>query len=59
LRDAQNYVRSAETGLGIHEMPQWQVRQDLVSWEPITRWLQDRQLKTVGAEPQELVSVVS
>jgi chromosome partitioning protein len=59
LRDAQNYVRSAETGLGIHEMPQWQVRQDLDSWEPITRWLQDRQLRTAGAEAAELVSIVS
>jgi chromosome partitioning protein len=59
LRDAQNYVRSAETGLGIHEMPQWQVRQDLESWEPITRWLQDRQLKTAAAEAAEVVSIVS
>ena len=59
LRDAQNYVRSAETGLGIHEMPQWQVRQDLASWEPLTRWLQDRQPKTAGAPERELVSIVS
>jgi chromosome partitioning protein len=57
LRDAQNYVRSAETGLGIHEMPEWQVRQDLASWEPITRWLQERQLK--AAEAGALVSIVS
>ena len=59
LRDAQNYVRSAEIGLGIHEMPQWQVRQDLISWEPLTRWLQDRQLKTAAPAQRELVSVVS
>ena len=59
LRDAQNYVRAAEMGLGIHEMPQWQVRQDLASWEPITRWLQDRQVRPVGTAERELVSIVS
>jgi chromosome partitioning protein len=59
LRDAQNYVRSAETGLGIHEMPEWQVRQDLVSWEPIGRWLQERQFKAEATPPEEeLVSIV-
>jgi hypothetical protein len=40
-------------------MPQWQVRQDLDSWEPITRWLQDRQLKTAATEAAEVVSIVS
>ena len=33
LRDTQNYVRSAEAGIGIHEMPRWQVYQDLDQWE--------------------------
>ena len=42
LRDTQNYVRAAEAGIGVHEMPQWQVRQDLANWEPITSWLRDR-----------------
>ena len=39
LRDTQNYVRSAEAGIGIHEMPRWQVYQDLDQWERLTAWL--------------------
>ena len=42
LRDTQNYVRSAEAGLGIHEMPRWQVRQDLEHWGQITAWLRNK-----------------
>jgi len=42
LRDAQVYVRSAETGLGVYEMPRWQVRQDLPQWEQILSWLAGR-----------------
>jgi len=39
LRDTQNYVRTAESGMGIHEMPRWQVRQDLEQWEQLSQWL--------------------
>ncbi|HLF10090.1 MAG TPA: ParA family protein, partial [Gammaproteobacteria bacterium] len=39
LRDTQNYVRSAESGVGIYEMPRWQVHQDLEQWEQLTAWL--------------------
>jgi chromosome partitioning protein len=39
LRDSQNYVKSAESGLGIHEMPQWQVSKDLAEWDKLMRWL--------------------
>jgi chromosome partitioning protein len=42
LRDAQIYVRSAETGLGVYEMPRWQVQQDLPQWEQILSWLAGR-----------------
>ena len=42
LRDTQNYVRSAEAGVGIHEMPRWQVRQDLEHWEQLKGWLETR-----------------
>ena len=31
LRDTQNYVRSAEIGVGVCEMPRWQVQQDLAA----------------------------
>jgi chromosome partitioning protein len=48
LRDTQNYVRTAETGIGIHEMPRWQVRQDLEQWEQLSEWLMR---KHVDAQP--------
>ena len=47
LRDSQNYVRSAQTGTGIHEMPRWQVRQDIETWEPLMQWLEKK--RSVGA----------
>ena len=42
LRDTQNYVRSAESGTGIHEMPRWQVRQDIEHWVPLMEWLEKK-----------------
>lgn len=39
LRDSQNYVRSAELGIGVVEMPRWQVQQDLENWRQIMAWL--------------------
>jgi chromosome partitioning protein len=60
LRDSQNYVRSAETGLGLHEMPRWQTRQDLGQWDEITQWLERRQPRDTPAPiAAGLVSVVS
>lgn len=40
LRDSQNYVRSAESGLGLHEMKSYLVREDLEQWEPLIAWLE-------------------
>ncbi len=40
LRDSQAYIRAAETGLGIHEMKEYQVAEDIQGWEPLTAWLQ-------------------
>ncbi|HEY1899504.1 MAG TPA: ParA family protein [Steroidobacteraceae bacterium] len=39
LRDSQNYIRAAESGLGIHEMKAQQVLEDIRAWEPLTDWL--------------------
>lgn len=44
LRDTQNYVRCAEAGLGIYELPRWQARQDLDAWRDLMSWLNARQL---------------
>jgi chromosome partitioning protein len=39
LRDSQNYVRAAEQGVGLHEMKNNLVEQDLRDWEPLLGWL--------------------
>jgi chromosome partitioning protein len=51
LRDSQNYIRAAETGLGIHEMKDHQVHEDTKAWEPLTGWLEST------AAPQKSVSL--
>jgi chromosome partitioning protein len=55
LRDTQNYVRSAEAGVGIFEMPRWQVSQDLDHWRKLTDWLNSRR---GGEQPQALQGAV-
>jgi chromosome partitioning protein len=42
LRDSQNYLRSAELGIGISELPRWQGLPDLNEWERLLEWLQGR-----------------
>ncbi len=39
LRESQNYIRSAESGLGLHEMKRYQVAEDLAQWQGILEWL--------------------
>ncbi len=42
LRESQNYIRSAEKGLGLFELAPSQVWQDLEQWDPIIEWLSSR-----------------
>lgn len=52
LRDSQAYVRSAETGIGIHEMKGSLLKDDLDTWKPLTEWLEQRSFSLVaGDEP--------
>jgi len=39
LRESQNYIRAAETGLGIFELAPSLVASDVVQWDPVVRWL--------------------
>lgn len=39
IRDSQNYVRSAELGLGVHEMKSYIAREDVEQWAPLIAWL--------------------
>jgi chromosome partitioning protein len=39
LRESVNYLRSAETGLGIFELAPSAVAQDVVLWDPVFAWI--------------------
>ncbi len=41
IRDSQNYARSAELGLGVHEMKEHLAREDVQQWEPLIAWLEE------------------
>jgi chromosome partitioning protein len=57
LRDSQNYVRSAELGLGVYEMPRGQVQQDYGHWQQLTAWLASRRRPIAGAVAPTLVTL--
>lgn len=42
LRETQNYIKSFQKGLGIHEMPPYLAWQDWEQWEPIIDWLNSK-----------------
>lgn len=42
LREAQNYIRAYQRGIGIHELPPYLAWPDWEQWEPIIEWLQSR-----------------
>jgi len=42
LRDSQNYIRAAELGVGIFELPTSMVERDLQQWQPLLEWLASR-----------------
>jgi hypothetical protein len=46
-------ARSAESGLGVYEMPRWQVQQDLPQWLDVLSWLGTRRRN----QPARSVSV--
>ncbi len=54
LRDSQNYLRAAESGVGIFEMPTWQVSKDLDEWHSLLGWL-DRDKESVNSSPEVAV----
>ena len=39
LRDSMHYVRAAEKGLGIFDMPRYATRTERDDWVPLLRWL--------------------
>jgi chromosome partitioning protein len=49
LRDSQAYVRSAECGMGLHEMKGALLQEDLDSWKPLLDWLEHRAVASAPA----------
>lgn len=47
LRESQNYIRSAELGMGVHEMRPERSLPDIEQWAPLVAWLESR--GTLGA----------
>ena len=45
LREAQNYIRAYQRGLGIHELPPYLAWPDWEQWDPILEWLDSRRSK--------------
>jgi len=50
LRDSQAYVRSGESGIGIHEMKGALLREDLDTWAPLVEWLEKRSFSLVATD---------
>ena len=48
LREAQNYIRAYQRGLGIHELPPYLAWPDWDQWDPILEWLHSRRSRAIG-----------
>jgi chromosome partitioning protein len=48
LREAQNYIRSYQRGLGIHELPPYLAWPDWEQWEPLLEWLGSKRSQARG-----------
>jgi chromosome partitioning protein len=57
LRDSQNYVRSAESGLGLEEMKSYQVAEDLAQWQPLLQWLDQPRGAAARAQTPETAAL--
>ena len=46
LRNSQNYIKAADTGVGIFEMPISEVKIDMDEWKPIINWIEGERVLT-------------
>ena len=44
LRNSQNYIKAADTGVGIFEMPLAEVKVDMKEWEPLLHWVEGKRV---------------
>jgi hypothetical protein len=52
FRDSQCYIRSAELGVGIHEMKPHLVHEDLEHWQSLLQWLALPAARPAPAAPE-------
>lgn len=48
LREAQNYIRAYQRGLGIHELPPYLAWPDWEQWDLILDWIESRRSRAVS-----------
>jgi chromosome partitioning protein len=48
LREAQNYIRAYQRGLGVHELPPYLAWPDWDQWDPILEWLGSRRSRAIN-----------
>lgn len=44
LRNSQNYIKAADTGVGIFEMSLGDVKLDMKEWEPLLHWIEGKRV---------------
>ena len=44
LRNSQNYVKAADSGVGIFEMPHTEVQKDMLEWKPLIHWIEGKRV---------------
>ena len=44
LRNSQNYIKAADSGVGIFEMSMSEAKADMREWEPIINWLEGKRV---------------
>ena len=44
LRNSQNYIKAADTGVGIFEMSVADAKVDMAEWKPIINWLEGKRV---------------
>ena len=59
LRDSQNYIRGAESGLGLFEMKPNHVREDMEQWLPLIGWLAQRRPLYIAPGTPAITSAAS
>ncbi len=59
LRDSQNYIRAAESGVGIFEVKPYLVREDLEQWLPLIGWLSQRKPLDIEAGTPAITSLTT